>query len=80
MKLWRQSRLPECSISMMAVLVAANMLLGTVQADTFTMDYLRFGNGARNLVIIPGVSIQSVMNYSEAITESYKLLTDEFTV
>ena len=65
---------------MMAVLVAANMLLGTVQADTFTMDYLRFGNGARNLVIIPGVSVQSVMNYSEAITESYKLLTDEFTV
>ena len=65
---------------MMAVLVAANMLLGTVQAENFTMDYLRFGNGARNLVIIPGVSIQSVMNYAEAIAESYKLLTDEFTV
>ena len=64
----------------MAVLVAANMLLGTVQAENFTMDYLRFGNGARNLVIIPGVSIQSVMNYAEAIAESYKLLTDEFTV
>ena len=65
---------------MTAMLVAVNMLLGTVEADTFTMDYLRFGNGARNLVIIPGVSIQSVMNYSEAIAESYKLLTDEFTI
>ena len=56
------------------------MLLGTVQAENFTMDYLRFGNGARNLVIIPGVSVQSVMNYAEAITESYKLLTEDFTV
>ena len=65
---------------MMAMLMAANMLLGTVQVDTFTMDYMRFGNGARNLVIIPGVSVQSVMNYAEAITESYKLLTDDFTV
>ena len=65
---------------MMTMLVAMNMLLGTVEAETFTMDYLRFGNGARNLVIIPGVSIQSVMNYAEAIAESYKLLTDEFTV
>ena len=65
---------------MTAVLMAANMLLGTVQAENFTMDYLRFGNGARNLVIIPGVSVQSVMNYAEAITDSYKLLTEDFTV
>ncbi len=56
------------------------MLLGTIQAENFTMDYLRFGNGARNLVIIPGVSVQSVMNYAESITDSYKLLTEDFTV
>lgn len=56
------------------------MLLGIVQADSFAMDYLRFGNGARNLVIIPGVSVQSVMNYAESITASYKLLTEDFTV
>ena len=65
---------------MTAVLMAVNMLLGTVQAENFAMDYLKFGNGARNLVIIPGVSVQSVMNYAEAITESYKLLTEDFTV
>lgn len=56
------------------------MLLGTVQADTFAMDYLRFGEGARNLVIIPGVSVQSVMGSAQAIAEAYKLLTEEFTV
>lgn len=65
---------------MTAVLMAASMLLGTIQAENFAMDYLRFGNGARNLVIIPGVSVQSVLNYAEAITESYKLLTEDFTV
>ncbi len=56
------------------------MLLATVQADTFTMDYLRFGEGARTLVIIPGLSVQSVMGSAQAIAESYKLLTEDFTV
>ena len=65
---------------MLAMLLAANMLLGTVQADSFAMDYLRFGDGAKNLVIIPGVSVQSVMGSTQAIAEAYKLLTEEFTV
>ena len=65
---------------MMAVLMAVNMLLATVQAETFTMDYLRFGNGAKPLVIIPGLSVQSVMGSAQAITESYKLLTEDFTL
>ena len=65
---------------MTALLAAVNMLLATVQADTFTMDYLRFGEGERTLVIIPGLSVQSVMNSAQAIAESYKLLTDDFTV
>ena len=56
------------------------MLLGAVQADTFTMNYLRFGEGEKALVIIPGISVQSVMNSAQAIADSYKLLTDEFTV
>ncbi|MBQ7216531.1 MAG: alpha/beta hydrolase [Synergistaceae bacterium] len=65
---------------MTAVLMAVNMLLGTIQAENFAMDYLRFGNGARNLVIIPGTSVQSVMMSAQAIADSYKLLTEDFTV
>ncbi len=60
--------------------MAANMLLGTVQTDAFTMDYLRFGSGARNLVILPGTSVQSVMLSAQSITGAYKLLTDDFTI
>ena len=52
----------------------------TVKTDSFTMDYFRFGNGERTLVIIPGLSVQSVMNYAGAIEESYKLLADDFTI
>ena len=52
----------------------------TLKTDSFSMDYFRFGNGKRTLVIIPGISLQSVMNYAEAINESYKLLTDDFTI
>ena len=54
--------------------------IGTVKTDSFTMDYFRFGNGERTLVIIPGCSVQSVMNYTGAIEESYKILTDDFTI
>ena len=32
-----------------------------VVTQDFSMDYFKFGNGKRNLVIIPGLSIQSVM-------------------
>lgn len=60
--------------------VAFSSEVETVKTDSFTMDYFRFGNGDRTLVVIPGVSVQSVMNYTGAIEESYKLLTDDFTI
>lgn len=44
------------------------------------MDYMRFGTGRKTLVILPGLSVQSVMKISDAVAESYRLLTDDFTV
>lgn len=57
-----------------------NMRIDTVRTESFTMDYLRFGTGRKTLVILPGLSVQSVMKFSDAVAESYKLLTDDFTV
>lgn len=57
-----------------------NMRVDTVRTESFTMDYMRFGNGKRTLVILPGLSVQSVMKLSDAVAESYRLLTDDFTV
>ena len=44
----------------------------TVVCDGFTMDYAVFGNGPKNLVIIPGVSTNKVSDAVEAVAEMYK--------
>ena len=51
-----------------------------IQTDLFEMEYFRFGNGNKTLVIIPGISVQSVMNFADAIQESYKLFANDFTI
>ena len=52
----------------------------TVRTDRFSMDYFKFGRGEKPFVIIPGVSVQSVMGSAELIAEAYKLFADDFTV
>lgn len=44
------------------------------------MDYFTFGSGKRNMVIIPGLSLKSVMLSADAIRESYSVFSDEYTV
>ena len=44
------------------------------------MDFFRFGKGEKNLVILPGLSVQSVMDAAEAISDEYSVMKDEFTV
>ncbi|MCR5149646.1 MAG: alpha/beta hydrolase [Clostridiales bacterium] len=44
------------------------------------MDFFRFGYGKRQLVILPGLSVQSVMLSADAIEKAYNSLTNDFTV
>ena len=44
------------------------------------MNYFRFGQGAQTLVILPGLSVQSVMGFADAAAESYRILADDYTV
>ena len=53
---------------------------GTVSSDAFTMDYFRFGSGKDVFVILPGLSVQSVMGAADAVAEAYRGLTGDFTV
>lgn len=53
---------------------------GTVNSGVFVMDYCRFGNGRRFLVILPGLSVQSVMPSADAIAAEYGILTDDYTI
>lgn len=52
----------------------------TVKTEDFSMDFFRFGSGERTLVILPGLSVQSVMGAAEAITAAYEPLKKLFTV
>ena len=52
----------------------------TVRTGAFSMEFFRFGHGEKTLVILPGLSVDSVMKYADAVSDAYALLTDEFTV
>ena len=52
----------------------------TVKAVSFAMDYFRFGHGKETLVILPGLSLQSVMIFANMVVEAYQILADNFTV
>ncbi|MCR5485047.1 MAG: alpha/beta hydrolase [Clostridiales bacterium] len=56
------------------------MQIETVKTDKFTMDFFRFGSGKENLVILPGLSVQSVMLSADDIAEAYRALADDLTV
>ena len=50
-----------------------------VCTDGFEMEYFRFGTGEKSLVIIPGLSVQSVMNSAKSIAEEYAVMAADFT-
>lgn len=52
----------------------------TVITETFAMRYFQFGTGAKQMVILPGLSVQSVMDAADAVASAYESLTDDFTI
>lgn len=51
----------------------------TVKTDSFTMDYCRFGEGKKALVMIPGLSIVNVLNSANSIAAAYQVMTGDYT-
>ena len=52
----------------------------TARVNDFEMDYFCFGNGERIFVIIPGLSIKSVMGSADAVEEGFAFMKDDFTI
>ncbi len=44
------------------------------------MEYFAFGSGKRKFVILPGLSVHSVMGAADAVAAAYKDFTDTYTV
>jgi pimeloyl-ACP methyl ester carboxylesterase len=52
----------------------------TVHLNGFAMDYFRFGSGKDTMVILPGLSVQSVMGSADAVAEAYQPFAEDFSV
>ena len=52
----------------------------TIRTGGFEMKYFRFGNGEKIYVILPGISVQSVMASADIIAQSYEEMTEDFTI
>ncbi len=52
----------------------------TVSVGNTKMDYAVFGSGKKNFVIIPGMSIHSVVGSADAIAQAYNAFSKEYTV
>ena len=51
-----------------------------VYTDVFSMAYIRFGHGKNPLVILPGLSIQSMIPLVPVLVKQYEIFTKDFTV
>ena len=51
----------------------------TLDFNDFTIDYLKFGKGDKIFVILPGISIKSVMLSASAIEKDYTSIANEYT-
>lgn len=45
-----------------------------------SLDYFSFGTGSKNMIILPGLSVKSVMESAAAIRAQYKIFKDDYTV
>lgn len=52
----------------------------TVKTERFEMDYFVFGEGKKNFVMIPGVSMEPVSKSAAAVADAYDMFGKDFTV
>ncbi len=55
-------------------------MIQSVKVNNSEMEYIKFGDGNKIFVIIPGLSLKSVLLSEEAIIASFSGFTSEFTV
>ena len=55
-------------------------VIRTIQTEDFTMDYCRFGQGDRAFVILPGLSVTSILKSADAIERDYAEIAEHSTV
>ena len=52
----------------------------TFKNDKFEMNYLKFGKGDKNMVVIPGVSLIPICKSPAAVISAYEMFAKDYTV
>ncbi len=73
-----QEKATEASTETAASSAAASVK--TVSKGDVEMDYCVFGSGKKTFVILPGLSVHSVMGLADSIADAYKDFAEEYTV
>lgn len=55
-------------------------IIKSIKTENNELDCIIFGSGAKNMVMLPGLSLVSVTKSAAAIEEAYKCLQDDFTI
>lgn len=57
-----------------------DVYINSVNAGSMSMHYMKFGKGDKTMVMLPGLSVKSVLLSADAVANQYKSMTDDFTV
>ncbi|MBQ7699281.1 MAG: alpha/beta hydrolase [Clostridia bacterium] len=55
-------------------------MIHTVKTNELHLQYIKFGTGDKALVILPGLSVKSVLVYEASIAAAYSVFTNDYTV
>ena len=56
------------------------MDISCIRSDSMEMEYFSFGRGEKPFVILPGLSVKSVMQSAKAIRAAYREFENDYTV
>lgn len=54
--------------------------INLVEVEDIQMEYFSFGNGEKNLIILPGLSLKSTMHAADSIVKAYDMFTKDYTI
>ena len=60
--------------------MAGKVEIQNVKTENFEMKYFSFGHGEKTMLIIPGVSVLSVMLSADAVAGAFNMFAEEYTV
>lgn len=57
-----------------------DIVINSVVTDKFEMKYFKFGAGDKTAVILPGLSVKSIVSAAESVASAYKSMRDDYTI